>query len=105
MSAPDVPSAALQRVRHLCVLPEGFKVTVLSAELATAGKCRRFQSGVTIGSHLEAPAQTHSLKQLVFDTHVNALRYGRADAKRCIADLVRQRIDIVAATPEADQAW
>ena len=29
-----------------------------------------------------------TVRGLVFDTHVNALRHGRANAKRCIADLM-----------------
>ena len=85
---------------------EGFKVTVLSVELATAGKWRRFQSGFTIESQLEAslPSQPRSPQQLVIDSHANALRHGRADAKRCIADLMRRRNETVAAASKEDQA-
>lgn len=79
------------RVRHLRFKHQGFQVTVLSVELASVGASKRFQAGFTVEAHSDAPASHRTDDRLVFDTHSNALRYGRTEAKRQIATIAAIR--------------
>ena len=83
------------RTRYLRFIYLEYRVTALSVELAT-DMFRQFQAAFTIEGHAEDSAGAMQPRTRAFDTHVNALRFARADAKRFIrarvADNLREEL-------------
>ena len=82
------PSALKPRIRtrYSRFMYQGYRVTAFSVELAS-DMFRQFQAAFTIEGHAEDAACSTKPDAYVFDTHNNALRYARADAKRFIRAL------------------
>ena len=78
------------RTRHLQFIYRGYRVTALFVELAT-DMFKQVQAAFTIEGHAEDSACSIEPQAHAFDTHNNALRYARADAKRFIrADIAHK---------------